>query len=968
MYNYKEFEKKWQNKWNEEQIGYAKRDESKPKYYLIWAYLTVSGFHHIGHMRGFSYTDSIARYKRMQGYNVLLPAGGHATGNGAVAKSQKVAENDPKTIAYYKSYGLNDKDLEQLKTPEGFVSFFSKRYIQDYKNFGFIGDWRRFTVTTNKDYSQFIKWQFKKLKQLNLLTQKPYYATACVKCGPVAVDPSEMDLSKGGNAQKNEYTIIKLKYKEPNEYIVVATLRPETMYGQTNIWLDYNLNYVKFKIGNEIWISSKQFAEKLNYQKDKDVEIIDTISGKQLSGDYCYAPFVNRKIIILPSKFCDPNVGTGIVTSVPSDAPADWIALKDLQTNKELCEKYNLDYEKIKEIKPIPIIKTKGYGEFPAKEICDKLNINSQEDEEKLEIAKKEIYKTGFHTGIMRDNCGNYSGMKVEQAKEKMKEDLIKNNKADIFYGLSEEVICRCGSPVIIKKINDQWFIKYSDKELTNKTIDHTKEMLIKPENFKRNLPNILNWFNDRACARQGRWLGTKLPFDNTYTIEAISDSTLYPIFYLISLYSNSGKIKPEQMTEEFFDYVFLCKGDPKQVSKNTNISEQILNNIRKDVEYWYPLDINLGGKEHQTVHFPVFLMNHVGILPKNMWPKGIFVNWWVTSKYGKISKSKGGVGAVKDEAEKYSIDAMRLFYANIANTFTDITFDQEDLLKYKQTLERIFIFVEEIINNLKENKLDDNKLNNLDLWLESKFNSRLKNIIDSMDNIEFKFASDDIYYNFYNDLLWYKNRGGNNKNILIPIIKKWILLFGIFTPHMAEELNFKIGNTNLVAKSLLPKIEEKNIRRDLEKNEIKINKICSDIRKVKELSNIKDLKVIKLFISRKELYSYYKDINNKWKEVTEIANKTNKKPNIKAIIDFMNKKYPINKKNNAKNIISFIKKEHQLINIDLNQEKELNFWKDLIPFLEKLFSTKIEVIKADESDHPKAQLAKPGKIGIVVE
>ena len=66
---------------------------------------------------------------------------------------------------------------------------------------------------------------------------------------------------------------------------------------------------------------------------------------------YCHAPGVERDVIILPSSFCNPKIGTGIVTSVPSDAPDDYIGLRDLWENRELCEKYGLDWEKIKEIK-----------------------------------------------------------------------------------------------------------------------------------------------------------------------------------------------------------------------------------------------------------------------------------------------------------------------------------------------------------------------------------------------------------------------------------------------------------------------------------------------------------------------------------------------------------------------------------------------------------------------------------------
>jgi leucyl-tRNA synthetase len=387
--NFREIEKKWQKRFKDEKLGEANRDESKPKYFLIWAYTTVSGHLHTGHMRGYSYADAIVRYKKMRGFNVLLAAGGHSSGNGAIAKAKKFELKDPSVVDDLKLRGVSDEKIESLADVNEYLKYFSDSYIEDFSTFGFLGDWRRFILTHSKDYGKFIEWQFKKLKNLGYIIQKPYYANCCIVDGPVAVDPAEMDLSCGGNAEQTEYTLIKLEYNDNNnlnsnlkQYVVVATLRPETMFGQTNVWLDYNIEYVKIKITptnnkEEIWIVSKEFANKIKYQID-NVEKIGSINGKELVGTKCLAPFVNREIPILPSDFCDPNIGTGIVTSVPSDAPADYIGLKDLQESKELCEKYNLNQNELKEIRLIPIIKSKGHGDFPAVEICEKYGIKSQ--------------------------------------------------------------------------------------------------------------------------------------------------------------------------------------------------------------------------------------------------------------------------------------------------------------------------------------------------------------------------------------------------------------------------------------------------------------------------------------------------------------------------------------------------------------------------------------------------------------
>ena len=164
----------------------------------------------------------------------------------------------------------------------------------------------------------------------------------------------------------------------------------------------------------------------------------------------------------------DPHVGTGIVTSVPGDAPYDYVALRTLQENEPLCKAYGLDPKEIKRSVFIQSSRPKGFQEFPAKEIVEKLNIRSLSDP-KLEDATKEVYKAGHHSGIMTSLCGKYAGKSVEEAKELVKAELIESGKGDVFHDLNEEVLCRRGNKVVIKRIDDQWFIRYSDAELTRK-------------------------------------------------------------------------------------------------------------------------------------------------------------------------------------------------------------------------------------------------------------------------------------------------------------------------------------------------------------------------------------------------------------------------------------------------------------------------------------------------------------------
>ncbi|HLP80180.1 MAG TPA: leucine--tRNA ligase [Acidobacteriota bacterium] len=948
MVDFNSIKDKWKARWKEQKLGEAIVDPKRPKFFLIWAYLTVSGFHHVGHMRGYSYADAICRYKRMQGFNVLLTAGGHASGNSAVAKAKKIAENDKETIDYYASMGLSDSQIHQLATPEGFVEFFSKKYIQDYDEYGFLGDWRRFTVTTYPDYNKFIEWQFKKLKENNLLVQKPYYATWCDSCGAVAVDPSESDLSKGGNAQKTEFTLIKLEYK-PKQFLVVATLRPETMYGQTNIWMNPDHEYAILKVKDEQWIVSENCAQKLPHQMD-NITKIGSIKATELIGKTVTAPFVEKKIPIFPAVFANPDIGTGIVTCVPSDAPADFVALRDLQNDAAQCTKFGLNISDVQAIKLIPIIHTKGFGEFPAKEIAEKLGIKNQADP-KLAEATAEAYSKGFHTGVMRDNCTLVAGKKVEDAKKIMKEALVSKNLATTFYDLSEEVISRYGDRVYIKRVDGQWFIKYSDEKLTKDTVKHVESMNIQPDQFKQNLPGILNWFEDRACARQGRWLGTKLPFDQAYTIEPIADSTLYPIYYLVSLYVNNGQLKVEQLTEQFFDFVYLAKGTAADVAKKTGVSVQLIEQIRTDVEYWYPLDFNLGGKEHQTVHFPVYLMNHVGILPQKYYPKGIFVNWWVVAKGGKISKSKGGARSIADEANVYSVDAIRLFYANVASPFVDISFEPEDLQKYKNRLERIYECIENIstFSNQPHSQLDD--------WLVSQFNTKLKIIQQNMDAFEFKTVTDAIYFTFFNDVQWYLKRGGKNAQTLKPLLADWIKTMAAFTPFLAEELNEKIGNKSLVATAKFPTADDAKIKSNLSALEVLIENTNSDILRVKDLAKIQNPKQITLFVSKSWKYDFLKQLKERFAQTKDIG----------TLMKEFTAAFP-QQKAEISALIPKILKNGVVPTVSNTLQEEFSTLQQSAQFLSAIHGGTVQVIKADESTHPKAAQATPGKAAIVVE
>ena len=255
---------KWKSRWSEARLFEPEAQPGQKKFLIHFAYPGISGYLHVGHMRGFTYADIISRYKLMTGHNVLYPAGFHASGLPSVGLAKRVARNDQGTIEYLRNNGCPEDIIPTLTDPGAVVEYFSKIYTEDYwKHFGFTIDYTRLMTTISPGYKNFITWQFKQLQKHELLTQKPHYAPYCPTCGPVAVDPSQTDVLTGGSSEILEFAVLKFRLKD-GSILPAATLRPETIFGVTNMWLHPDVEYVKLRVDDlDDWIVSPEAAVKL---------------------------------------------------------------------------------------------------------------------------------------------------------------------------------------------------------------------------------------------------------------------------------------------------------------------------------------------------------------------------------------------------------------------------------------------------------------------------------------------------------------------------------------------------------------------------------------------------------------------------------------------------------------------------------------------------------------------------------
>jgi len=820
-------EKKWQAIWERERVFEANADKRK-KFFVTFPYPYINAYQHIGHLYTLMRVEALARYKRLAGFNVLFPQAWHATGSPIVNAAKRIKDKEKKQLKIMKDMGVPGKELKKFEKPEYWIKFFVPEFKKDYKSMGMSIDWRRefHTTSLNPYYDGFIQWQFRKLKEKNYCIQGKF---------PVVWDPKE-NVAVGDHARiegegvtTQDFIWIKFRMKDSDLILMAGTTRPDALYGQSNLWIDPKGDYVIAEVDDEKWVVGKKAFYKIENQYKK-AKIISSIKPKELIGRWFKGPLVDREIYSLPAWFIDSGIGSGIVYSALED-PVDLLQLQKIQSNLNLIKDYNLDLEIVKKLKPIDIIKVSGMGDNLGQEIAKEFGVESFEDMGKLEKAKGELNRRVFRKGVMKDNCGKCAGMNVPKAQGVLKKDLIRNKEAIMFYELTGKVISRSLTECVVKIVDNQWFLNYADKEWKKKTHECLKQVKLYPEKTRPQFDYVIDWLHEWACTRE-EGLGTRLPWDEKWLIESLSDSTIYMAYYTISHLIKDLKI--EEVDDKFFDYVFLGRGKGK---KNWG-------KLKKEFEYWYPLDFRNSGKDLIQNHLTFFMFNHVAIFPKKYWPKGIGANGWVMVDGQKMSKSLGNMISVRDMAKKFGADASRLTILNGGEGIDDPNWDTEFAVSLKSKFEQIYNI---IAKNYSSGRA---KLEKADKIAESKSNNLIKEISPLMDETMFRSAIQKIFFGYWGLIKDYLNntKGNPNKKVFQELVRNFIIMFSPFCPHLSEELWEKISSKGFVSVSSWPKVDEKKINKNLEKEEEMVEKLKQDINNIKKLTG-KEGKNVKVYV-----------------------------------------------------------------------------------------------------------------------
>ncbi|MDH3764556.1 MAG: leucine--tRNA ligase [Nitrosopumilus sp.] len=830
--NWTEIENKWRSKWIENKDFEANPNE-KPKKFITVAYPYPNSPQHIGHGRTYTLADVHARFYRMQGYNVLFPMAFHYTGTPILGMAKRVEANDKELIDNLKNlYGVPEESIKEFVEPIKIADYFHEEIKTGMIEMGYSIDWRREFTTIDPVYSKFIEWQINTLREKNLIIQGSHPVGWCPKDqNPV----SQHDTLGDVEPDFTEYVIIKFKFED---YIIpTATLRPETVFGVVNLWVNPEIIYKKITVDDEKWIVSLECAYKLEFL-DKKITYDGEIKGSELIGKSVTVPHREESIIMLPANFVESGTGTGVVMSVPAHAPFDYQALEDIKKTHLEPELFT----KVNQIVPISIIETEGYGENPAKEAVKKFGVVDQNDP-KLEEATKEVYGKEFYGGKLKSNTEKFSGIKVAYAKDTIKDWLIGNKHADILLELTNTPVkCRCGAECVVKVLNNQWFLNYGDKDWKKLATKCFDKMNILPQEIKSEFNYVIGWLRERACARQ-HGLGTKLPWDKDWIVESLSDSVIYMAYYTISKFVNDKTITAKNLSKEFFDYVFLDKGNVKKISEITKISEDTINEIKKEFQYFYPVDSRHSGRDLVPNHLTFFVLNHVAIFPESNWPKEIVVNGSVLMNGSKMSKSMGNIIPLRKAIQDYGADPIRLAIIISAELLQDADFNMESVSGIQNKIESLY----QECSRLKEDKIEN--LEAEDRWILSKTQNMILQVTTAIEKMRLREALHDILFAFESDLNWYMKRtkAKNRENIsgiLHQINSMRVAMLSPFAPHIAEEMWEKLGHSGFASRSRWPEFSQEDIDAAAIQSEELLKSTIDDVSNILKVTKITPQKI----------------------------------------------------------------------------------------------------------------------------
>jgi len=808
-YPFHEVEKKWLKRWEETELHKTGSSSEKENYYVLEMFPYPSGNLHMGHVRVYSIGDVIARYKKMNGYNVLHPMGWDAFGLPAENAAIKHGNIHPKEWTW--------KNIENMK--------------KQMKAMGLSYDWDREVTTAAEDYYKWTQWFFTQMFEKDLAYKKESTVNWCPSCETVLANeqvvnescercgtevkhrdleqwflritdyaerlledheklenwPEKVKIMQRNWIGRSEGTRVEFKLDDLNQSLEVFTTRPDTLYGATYMVLAPEHPLVeKLTAGTDKEKEVKKFIDKVNKQQEEERTSPESEKMGVFTGSHAVNPVNNEKIPIYIANYVLMSYGTGAIMAVPAHDQRDF----------DFARKYDI---------PIRAV------------------IQPNDLEEELVGSQMEEAFAGDGHLI---NSGKYNGLSVEEAFEKMAEDFSEEGfgEVEVNYRLRDWLISRqryWGAPIPIVYCEKCGPQAVPEEELPVK-LPHDVEFSPTGESPLKHVEEFVN----TSCPKCGGPATRE-----TDTMDTFVDSSWY----------------------------FLRYTDPKNGE---------LPFSKENADNWFPVDQYIGGIEHAILHllYARFFTKVVHDMDMTDYVEP-FTNWlaqgMVLKDGAKMSKSKGNVVDPKDILEEYGADTARLFILFASPPEKDLEWSEKGVEGADRFLNRVWRFV---TDNLKTIKEDDLLLDadNFDKDAEKLYrtmHAAVKKVTEDVgERLNFNTAISAVMeltnevYSYLND----RSEEDIEKALIQKTAENLLLLLAPFAPFMTEELWEQIGYKDSIHTMSWPEYKESALEKDEITIVIQINgKVREKISVAAEISE-EDIK--EKVLQEEKVQSYLED------------------------------------------------------------------------------------------------------------
>ena len=726
MNEFNQIEKKWQKYWEDNKCFEAINGSEKKPYYILveFPYPSGSGLH-VGHVRSYTAQDAKARMKRMQGFNVLYPMGWDAFGAPA------------------EQYAIKNHIHPKEAVKENIATF--KRQM---KTLGFSFDWDREFSTTDPEYYKWTQWQFLKFYEHNMaykatvpvnwcntcktvLSNEDAAGGVCERCGSTVVqkEKSQWMLKMSEYAQslldgleetafadrvklgqinwigKSTGVEVEIELTTGGKFSIFTTCI-ETIYGVTFFVIAPDGKLIKElmpKIQNKEEVQNYILETSKKSNMDR-TSLNKTKTGCILKGIEAINPVNGKKVPIFVGDFVLGSYGTGAVMAVPAHDARDY------------------EYAKVHNLEMIEVISGGNIKE------------KAYEKEEYLPINPKLL------------NSGEFTGLTVSEAKEKITEKLVNMGKAKVVnnYKMRDWIFSRqrfWGEPIPMINCPKCGWVPVPENELP---------VL---------LPDVANYEptddGESPLAKITDWVNCKCP-------KCGADA------------KRETDTMPNWAGSSWYFLRFMDAHNNKEFAS------------MDAMKYWGKVDWYNGGMEHTARHllyarFWVQFLYNIGLVPnKEMIYKRVSHGMVLGSNNEKMSKSKGNVINPDDIVNEFGADTLRLYEMFMGDYKEDVPWSTESLKGCKR-------FIDKVIR-LKDT-LNDNEGFTKDL--EKIQNQTIKKVTYDLDNMAYNTA--------VSSLMILTNAYQDAKSISKEDYRLLLTLLNPIAPHITEELNESIGFSPIV-------------------------------------------------------------------------------------------------------------------------------------------------------------------------